>query len=178
MFVAERKCQFCGGTFTPRYSSQIKKGNGKFCSLGCVGQSRKVDKRVSVVTQCGQCRKRCRSYKLPALCRTCICKRAGKTSRAKHPLLGNKNPLWDGGGKYKDRHPEKVEARSMFKKGIRAGLIKRKEVCEKCGSGKRVWAHHYHGYEKPYWLAVVWLCFKCHLKAHGSFHGRKAGIKC
>ena len=48
------------------------------------------------------------------------------------------------------------------------GTLIRPTVCSECGQGGKIYGHH-TDYTKP--LEVVWLCVKCHIKAHnGSFY--------
>ena len=63
---------------------------------------------------------------------------------------------------YKARNPTKNEARIQVFYAIRAGKMVR-GVCEVCGSGERIEAHH-DDYDRP--LDVRWLC-KAH---HNDWH--------
>lgn len=63
---------------------------------------------------------------------------------------------------YWDRNPGKREARHAVAYALLTGKLEKKP-CEKCGSVKRVHAHH-HDYSKP--LDVTWLCPGCHGKEH------------
>lgn len=61
---------------------------------------------------------------------------------------------------------------SLLAKAIHCGVLKRPDVCEKCGNSGRmkdgrslIHAHH-DDYNKPF--DVRWLCCKCHLDWHRS----------
>jgi hypothetical protein len=60
--------------------------------------------------------------------------------------------------RFHQRDKAKVRARNLVRKAVdRGDLVK--EPCERCGSSKRIQAHH-PSYDKP--LEVVWLCEPCH----------------
>ena len=61
----------------------------------------------------------------------------------------------------KIRSPEKIKARSAINDSIKAGKTVRKP-CQVCGTKDRVEAHHHRGYEKEFWLHVIWLCKRHH----------------
>lgn len=63
--------------------------------------------------------------------------------------------------KWRAKNPEKVEAHRLFRKAMKAGLLK-KAPCEVCGDPK-VHAHH-ADYSRP--LDVQWLCVFHHRKIH------------
>lgn len=83
---------------------------------------------------------------------------------------GADNPNWRGGVakdnmRYKRvqklRYPERVRARELVRRAIRAGRIA-KQPCGACGAPV---AHaHHEDYSKP--LAVVWMCKACHDAEH------------
>ena len=54
-------------------------------------------------------------------------------------------------------------ARSQVSVYIKRGLMVKPACCTKCGSRKRIEAHH-PDYNKP--REVVWLCRKCHTTYH------------
>lgn len=59
-------------------------------------------------------------------------------------------------------------AQSLVVKAKREGRLK-VLPCERCGSKKRIHAHH-DDYTKP--LDVIWLCSSCHCKLHAIAVGR------
>lgn len=59
--------------------------------------------------------------------------------------------------------PEKYKARSILNSHVARKLVSRPLTCEQCGAGGQIDGHH-PNYSMP--LAVVWLCVKCHSKAH------------
>lgn len=61
---------------------------------------------------------------------------------------------------HRQRHPEKVTARSALNHAIRDGRLSR-QPCEVCGGAAQ--AHH-HDYSKP--LEVRWLCRAHHAEEH------------
>ena len=65
---------------------------------------------------------------------------------------------------YYDKNKHKISARRAVRNAIISGnLIKL--GCAECESTKAQ-AHHHKGYEKNYWLDVVWLCNYHHRIAH------------
>ena len=62
-----------------------------------------------------------------------------------------------------------AEARRIFSKASRDGLVSRKDICEFCGLASRsassIIAHH-DDHSRP--LDVLWLCRACHSKLHAS----------
>ena len=65
----------------------------------------------------------------------------------------------------RERHPDRKAARTILGNAIGRGKIDRPSVCSEWGEPGYIEAHH-HDYTKP--LDVVWLCFRCHLSAHGK----------
>lgn len=58
----------------------------------------------------------------------------------------------------------KNNARNIYNKAIRDGVIIRQRICSRCGiSGVRIHGHH-PDYELP--IVVIWLCQPCHIKEH------------
>lgn len=103
-------------------------------------------------------------------------KKGGKACHEKHDYSGKNNPHWKGGitknnYHYKkiqqERYPERVKARDILNKAIRAGKIRRPDICPKCNKKRKVHAHH-KDYSKP--LDVKWLCRSCHRELHGGMH--------
>ena len=54
-------------------------------------------------------------------------------------------------------------ARSYLNVYVKRGKIVRASECGRCGSPRKVQAHH-HDYSKP--LQVEWLCLVCHMREH------------
>lgn len=63
--------------------------------------------------------------------------------------------------KWRNSNRKKSYAHSVLNWAVRTGAIT-KRPCEVCGA-EPAQAHHYD-YNKP--LDVLWLCHKCHVKAH------------
>lgn len=61
------------------------------------------------------------------------------------------------------RNPHKRYAQSAAYYALKSGRIQRKTSCEHCGYAGKLQMHH-PDYSKP--LEVVFLCTKCHGKAH------------
>ena len=66
--------------------------------------------------------------------------------------------------KYRKKNKHKISAREAVKEALKCGVIK-KGSCRVCNL-KKTEAHHSKGYEKKYYLAIVWLCHKHHMEAH------------
>jgi len=60
-------------------------------------------------------------------------------------------------------NPEKYRAHNAIYYAIVTGKMKRSVFCESCGLPAKTEGHHTN-YDKP--LEVIWLCRKCHRKAH------------
>lgn len=67
------------------------------------------------------------------------------------------------GTRYRKMFPDRRAAHSLLQSAVRSGRIQKPIVCEKCGSNKRLEAHH-ADYCKP--LDVNWLCISCHRCLH------------
>jgi len=63
------------------------------------------------------------------------------------------------------RNKEKRVAHYAVSNAVRDGRLDKQDACTKCGSKKRIEAHH-EDYSKP--LDVEWLCLKCHRAKHGQ----------
>lgn len=63
---------------------------------------------------------------------------------------------------YRLRNKGKTQAQNLLNYEIRMGRMTR-GPCEKCGTTKRVHAHH-DDYREPY--RVHWLCYVCHKATH------------
>lgn len=175
-----RPCPVCGKMFQPR-TSQVRAGGGHYCSLQCLGISRRstrwyteaLEKRPLICAECGT---EFLGHNA-RLCRKCITSKAGRQSRVIHPLSGEANPNWKGGitydyrawlrewsRKYRKAHPKQQRARDAVKVAVASGRLV-PGSCEDCGSTNDIQAHH-DDYEKP--LSVAWLCRTCHNKRHGK----------
>ncbi len=67
--------------------------------------------------------------------------------------------------RYYKRNPEKLLARAHVKMALAKGSIKK----QPCFCGDTITqAHHFNGYKKENWLAVIWLCNEHHRQAHHS----------
>lgn len=78
---------------------------------------------------------------------------AGKESKAKR------------NARYRDRHPERIKARTAVRGAIRDGRLIRPSACECCGEPCAPHAHHW-SYKEDNWLDVEWLCVPCHIDIH------------
>ena len=65
--------------------------------------------------------------------------------------------------KWRQDHPDGVQAHYLLNKAIRKGQIIKPLICQKCLLEKRLQAHH-EDYKKPY--HVLWLCGSCHRLQH------------
>lgn len=63
------------------------------------------------------------------------------------------------------RNPEKYRVSQIVKIAIKGKKLIRPDSCSRCFCACKPQAHH-EDYSKP--LDVIWLCFHCHLKAHGK----------
>jgi len=64
---------------------------------------------------------------------------------------------------YKQKYPERTKIGRQLTAAVRAGKIKRPDVCPKCGRRTRVHAHHYN---YDHFMNFVWLCASCHRLEH------------
>lgn len=194
-----RHCAECGAVFSPT-SSQLKAGNGKFCSLKCLGISRRILPGVSakqrdvlvdrVCESCGgafRVRTHAAKQGKGRLCRHCITVSAGKRARELHPWTGENNHRWKGGitsdyrawlrawtKQYRLKNPNQQKARDAVRLALRNGTLV-KGPCRLCGSTESIQGHHHNGYDEPHWLDVRWLCRTCHCKTHGKLGGFTQG---
>ena len=65
---------------------------------------------------------------------------------------------------------KKYVARNVVNNAVRDGRLQKSCCCKRCGSEKKIQAHH-GDYAKP--LDVVWLCEKCHNEIQWSDHEEK-----
>lgn len=63
----------------------------------------------------------------------------------------------------RERHPHKQYARHAVLHAVRMGRLVKPDSCTKCGSNKKIQAHH-NDYSSP--LDVQWLCIPCHNEVH------------
>jgi hypothetical protein len=56
----------------------------------------------------------------------------------------------------------KIQARLAVSDRVIRGKLIRSESCQQCGLLCKTEAHHHKGYERKYWLDVIWLCPECH----------------
>jgi hypothetical protein len=66
---------------------------------------------------------------------------------------------------WRKQHPALIAASQKINSLILQGKLKRADCCSKCGSKTKIQGHH-PDYSKP--LFVIWLCYSCHLNAHGK----------
>ena len=67
------------------------------------------------------------------------------------------------------RYPERVNARVRVGVAIQRGKLSKPSIylCHNVQCQKRAQEyHHWHGYEREYWLDVIPLCKSCHIKKH------------
>ena len=74
----------------------------------------------------------------------------------KRGLINKKNKLL---------YPLKSKARHCVSNSIRDGKLERPANCEYCGVSCKPRAHH-SSYDEDMFLAVTWLCTKCHGEVH------------
>lgn len=67
--------------------------------------------------------------------------------------------------KYRESNPEKCKAHSAVSVAIRSGLLVAPISCPRCGSKKRIQAHHW-SYKEQHWLDIEWMCEQCHNDEH------------
>lgn len=65
------------------------------------------------------------------------------------------------------KHRQRIYARRQLTTAIKQGVLERSITCEMCYKKSRTSGHHVD-YGKP--LEVIWLCSKCHGKAHTKAH--------
>lgn len=94
---------------------------------------------------------------------------------------GSKNRNWKGGisqdrTRYKqietERYPDRVKARDKLRYEVSRGRIIRPTICQRCGGGGLIHAHH-HDYSKPF--DVEWICKDCHRSIHPTPYPKKSG---
>lgn len=154
----ERCCKQCGAVFFT-YSSEIKKGGGKFCSRSCATTYRNNHDNPSWKPEVRK-----------------------KISLNHADVSGEKNPMYMRRGK---DAPSYIDGRNSFKgdKYRRSLLASGKKIqCELCGKSKNLHVHHKDGNHNNNVITnLSWLCPHCHYKiAHKYFRderGRFVGAK-
>lgn len=66
--------------------------------------------------------------------------------------------------KYRKENSEKTKAMDIANQAIRKGILKRSNICSKCGVCSGIMDAHHPDYLRQ--LDVVWLCRSCHQKLH------------
>ena len=99
-----------------------------------------------------------------------------KTSREQHPAreLARKNKwrkmnpdkVRQQNKRYALRHPKHRIAQWTACNAVVAGILDKPSGCTCCGTLTNDLEKHHPDYNKP--LAVMWLCYPCHLKKHGA----------
>lgn len=64
------------------------------------------------------------------------------------------------------KHKDRAIARAMLGSAIKAGMIVKPKICERCSNTGRIEGHHHAGYDRKHWLDVIWLCKQCHVTEH------------
>ena len=71
---------------------------------------------------------------------------------------------------FRERHPDKVRAQGAVSNAVRDGNLSRPDTCSNCSFNVSIvgpmQAHHHKGYEREFWLDIVWLCRRCHMTEH------------
>jgi hypothetical protein len=71
-----------------------------------------------------------------------------------------------GSARWASENPERIAAHRALHAALRAGEITKPSVCQACGHGGWIVAHHYD-YSRP--LKVIWLCRSCHSGHHNGW---------
>ncbi len=67
----------------------------------------------------------------------------------------------------------KQRAQNVARSAVYKGILKKPDGCSLCGRrGKNKIEMHHEDYSKP--LEVVWLCHRCHTRAHSQHNARRA----
>lgn len=66
----------------------------------------------------------------------------------------------------KELNPERVKARAAVAIALAKGTMIRPSHCAACGHKRKLHAHHWAGYEREFWLAIIWVCPSCHKALH------------
>jgi hypothetical protein len=120
------------------------------------------DKRTfnGITSECKKCHIKC-----AIRTRNEITKRDSNKNYMRRDRLKNPNKLKEA-EKIRSRKrikDKKHYARVILNTAIKAGILIKPSICEKCSLPKRITGHH-TDYDKP--LSVEWLCYECHAKEH------------
>jgi hypothetical protein len=63
-------------------------------------------------------------------------------------------------------YPAKWHAKVTVARAVAKGVLVKPDHCPSCGEPRPIEAHHTMGYERRYWLVVVWRCRSCHKLEH------------
>lgn len=61
--------------------------------------------------------------------------------------------------------PTRFQAREAVNRAVSTGRLVKPTKCSECGKDAPTQGHHV-SYERNKWLDVIWLCARCHRKAH------------
>ena len=145
-------CVHCSNDFYAKPSA-LKKGNGKFCSLGCHAEAKRTGKEVL----CGICAKM--MYRQGKDLRR---SKSGKYFCSKSCQTSWRNKLYVG-----KRHRNFTTGESSYRQALeRTGMPKQCGVCDT--EDARVLAvHHIDKDRSNNNLAnLAWLCHNCHFLVH------------
>lgn len=136
----KKNCLNCERSFEV-YPSEIKKGNGKFCSRSCATTFRNIHNNPAK----------------DALVKWKISKHHADVKDEKNPMYGRKGKL----------SPSYIDGRNKFNgETYRRKLLAsgRESVCKICGeSREKLDVHHVDGNRRNNELNnLIWLCKKCH----------------
>jgi hypothetical protein len=158
-------CDHCGKAFE-KAEREIRCTIHNFCSRECFRIHRSVFRPCS---QCGKMVRRRHSYTL--LYRDAFCSVECHAAWKKENVTGANNPNWRGGTSEPARRERANAYGSREKEWAQAVKAAAGNVCVKCGSTRRLIAHHIVGWDddpdKRYLLSNgICLCSACHIAAH------------
>jgi hypothetical protein len=64
------------------------------------------------------------------------------------------------------REPEKWHAKVAVARALAEGILSKPMNCPVCRRARLIEAHHHRGYDRRFWLDVVWRCRQCHTLEH------------
>lgn len=79
---------------------------------------------------------------------------------------------------YYHRHKDRSYARKAVRRAVDNGLLSKPLTCQQCSKECKVEGHHHKGYDKQFWLDIIWLCRECHRKADKLSKEKAALAKC